>query len=148
MLQNILPNDLVHGFESQAHHLSLFHLMSKFVPYLATRPIMSSFVYFRPFLITISIIQIEKSVDGVLGIWACSSRMVGADKTTELCRPPCNGLFNLLKIFRERDIMKGDYECLETLNEIMNSFDKVRQIVMTMDQHSDSHFKHNQLDQL
>ena len=26
------------------------------------------FVYFRPFLITISIIQIEKSVDGVLGI--------------------------------------------------------------------------------
>ena len=26
------------------------------------------FVYFRPFLITISIIQIEKSLDGVLGI--------------------------------------------------------------------------------
>ena len=26
------------------------------------------FVYFRPFLITMSIIQIEKSVDGVLGI--------------------------------------------------------------------------------
>ena len=28
-------------------------------------------------------------------------------------------------ISRERDIKRGDYECLETLNEIMNSFDKV-----------------------
>ena len=26
------------------------------------------FVYFRPFLITITIIQFEKSIDGVLGI--------------------------------------------------------------------------------
>ena len=45
------------------------------------------FVYFRSFLITISI-QIEKSIDGVLGIrtWGC--RMVGADKTTELWRHP------------------------------------------------------------
>ena len=39
------------------------------------------FVYFRHFLDAISIIQIEKSVDGVLG-------MVGAGKTTELWRPP------------------------------------------------------------
>ena len=45
------------------------------------------FVYFCPFLITISI-QIEKSVDGVLGIWTLSHRMVGADKTTELWWPP------------------------------------------------------------
>ena len=30
-------------------------------------PIAASFVYFCPFLITISIIQIEKSLDGVLG---------------------------------------------------------------------------------
>ena len=45
-------------------------------------------VYFRSFLITISIIQIEKSVDGVLGIRTLGYRMVGADKTTELCRPP------------------------------------------------------------
>ena len=43
-------------------------------------------VYFRPFL-TISI-QIEKSVDGVLGIRTWGRRMVGADETTELWRPP------------------------------------------------------------
>ena len=43
------------------------------------------FVYFRYFLITISI-QIEKSIDGVLGIrtWGC--RMVGADETMELLK--------------------------------------------------------------
>ena len=44
------------------------------------------FVYFRPFL-TISI-QIEKSMDGVLGIRTRGRRMVGADETTELWRPP------------------------------------------------------------
>ena len=42
------------------------------------------FVYFRYFLITISII--EKSIDGVLGIWTRGRRMVGADETTELWR--------------------------------------------------------------
>ena len=44
------------------------------------------FVYFRSFLIqiTISIIQIEKSVDGVLGIRTRGRRMVGEDETTEL----------------------------------------------------------------
>ena len=47
------------------------------------------FVYFRYFLITISII--EKSIDGVLGIRTWGRRMVGADKTTELWRPlPCS----------------------------------------------------------
>ena len=46
------------------------------------------FVYFRDFLNTISIIQIEKSVDGVLGIQTWGRRMVGADETTELWRPP------------------------------------------------------------
>ena len=45
------------------------------------------FVYFCSFLITISI-QIEKSVDGVLGIQTRGRRMVGADKTMELWRPP------------------------------------------------------------
>ena len=45
------------------------------------------FVYFRPFLITISIIQIEKSIDGVLMIQTRGRRMVGADETTELWRP-------------------------------------------------------------
>ena len=43
------------------------------------------FVYFHSFLITISI-QIEKSVDGVLGIRTQGRRMVGAAKTTELWR--------------------------------------------------------------
>ena len=48
------------------------------------------FVYFRSFLITISvIIQIEKILDGVLGIRTHGRRMVGADKTTELWRQQC-----------------------------------------------------------
>ena len=42
-------------------------------------------VYFCTFLVTISI-QIEKSVDGVLGIRTRGRRMVGAHKTTELWR--------------------------------------------------------------
>ena len=29
-----------------------------------------------------------KSLDGVLGIWTRGRRMVGADETTELWRPP------------------------------------------------------------
>ena len=47
------------------------------------------FVYFHPFLITISLIIIEKSVDGVLGILTHSHGMVGRDETTELwwCHP-------------------------------------------------------------
>ena len=40
------------------------------------------FVYFRPLLITISMIQIVKSIDGALGIQTCSWRLVDADKTT------------------------------------------------------------------
>ena len=43
------------------------------------------FVYFRSFLVTISI---EKSIDGVLGIRTRGRMMVGADETTELWRPP------------------------------------------------------------
>ena len=51
-------------------------------------PIAASFFgYFRPFLITISIIQIEKRVDGVLGIPTRGRMMVGTDDTTELWRP-------------------------------------------------------------
>ena len=50
------------------------------------------YVYFRPFLIPIwiiiSIIQIEKLVDGVLGIRIWGRCMVGADDTTELLLPP------------------------------------------------------------
>ena len=51
-------------------------------------PIPASFVYFHYFLDTISIIQIEKSIDGVLGIRTQGRRMVGADETTELWQPP------------------------------------------------------------
>ena len=43
--------------------------------------------YFHSFLVTISI-QIEKSIDGVLGIRTPGRRMVGADETSELWRPP------------------------------------------------------------
>ena len=41
------------------------------------------FVYFHPFLVTISI-QIEKSLDGVLGIQTWGRGMIGADETMEL----------------------------------------------------------------
>ena len=51
------------------------------------------FVYVRYFLNIISIIQIEKSVDGVLGIQTHGLMMVGADDTTELWRPPKLFLF-------------------------------------------------------
>ena len=47
-----------------------------------------SFVYFRPFYIPISITEIEKTFDGVLGILTRGRRIVGADKTTELWWPP------------------------------------------------------------
>ena len=43
------------------------------------------FVYFHSFLVTISK-QIEKSIDGVLGIRTWGLRMVGAGETTELWR--------------------------------------------------------------
>ena len=48
------------------------------------------FVYFRSFLIpiTISIIQIEKSIDVVLGIRTRGRRMEGKDETTEPWRHP------------------------------------------------------------
>ena len=48
----------------------------------------ASFVYCRPYLITISIIEIEKSLDGVHGMRTDCRRMVGTDKTTELWQPP------------------------------------------------------------
>ena len=46
------------------------------------------FVYFCPFLITIAIMQIEKSIDGVHETQTWGHRMVGADETTDLWRPP------------------------------------------------------------
>ena len=56
------------------------------------------FVYFRHFLITTSII--EKSIDCVLGIRTRGRRMVGADETTELWRPPHDLQFYLLLAFK------------------------------------------------
>ena len=46
-------------------------------------PIPAFFVYFRPFHITIEL-QIEKSIDVVLGIRFRGCMMEGADRTTEL----------------------------------------------------------------
>ena len=64
------------------------------------------FVYFRSFPTTISI-QIEKSIDGVLGIRTRGRRMVGADKTTELWRPPlhCNIVkYAICVVLNDRDL--------------------------------------------
>ena len=64
------------------------------------------FVYFRPFFITISLIQTEKSVDGVLGIQTRGPRMVGADITTELWRPPLTLIlfqFYILSVFENNE---------------------------------------------
>ena len=71
------------------------------------------FVYFRPFLITISI-QIEKSVDGVLGIQTRGRRMVDADETTELWRPP---QYNISKSYQGK-IIKRDAEVNPYLKKI------------------------------
>ena len=61
-----------------------------------TRPL---FVYFRSFLNTMTnIVQhlTLKSIDGVLGIRTRDCRMVGADESTELKRPPTVYLFGNL----------------------------------------------------
>ena len=52
---------------------------------------MTLFVYFRPFLNTMTNIVQDlsiKSVDGVLGIQTRGCRMVGGDEFSELRRPP------------------------------------------------------------
>ena len=51
------------------------------------------FLFFRPFLNTISIIPIEKSIGGVLEIRTRGRVMVGADDTTKLWRPPIAVVF-------------------------------------------------------
>ena len=56
------------------------------------------FIYFCSFLVTISI-QIEKSIDHVLGIQTRGHRMVGADETTELWWPPFSTVCYRGKIF-------------------------------------------------
>ena len=61
-----------------------------------SRPLLFIFVLF---LITISIILIEKSVDGMLGIWTWLEQMVGTDETTELGR---HTLKNILALSTHR----------------------------------------------
>ena len=56
-----------------------------FVKLGQSRPL---FVYFCSFLVKISIIQIEKSIDGVLGIRTWGRTMVGTKEIMELWRPP------------------------------------------------------------
>ena len=82
------------------------------------------FVYFCSFLITISI-QIEKSIDGVLGIQTRGGRIVGTDETMELWRPP---FFSLLYPYYNRESGVSDsnffiqlplginLQCLNTMN--------------------------------
>ena len=53
----------------------------------------SFFVYFRPFHNT-NQLQIEKSIDGVLGIRTQGRRMVGSDETMELWQPPIDVAMN------------------------------------------------------
>ena len=54
--------------------------MEMFLKMGQSRPL---FVYFRYFLDAISIIQIEKSIDDVLGIRIRGRRMVGKEETTD-----------------------------------------------------------------
>ena len=68
----------------------------------------SLFVYFHSFLITISIIQIEKSIDKVLKIRTRGHRMEGADKTMELRRPLFNHFYKSLN-FRANEMTEGDH---------------------------------------
>ena len=61
---------------------------------------------FRLFHITIQL-QIEKSIDGVLGIRTGGRKMVGADETMELWRPPnyvrlWSMITNYQKLFSKR----------------------------------------------
>ena len=64
--------------------------------------------FFCFFLLTISIIQIEKSVDGVLEIRTLGHRIVGANKTTELWRPPVPKLlYHLCDDFTILSLMGG-----------------------------------------
>ena len=73
------------------------------------------FVYFHYFLITISIIQIEKSVDGVLGIRTRGRRMVGADETTELWRPPNLYIFIQSTVYRKYVVLRVANDWIRTM---------------------------------
>ena len=75
-----------------------------------SRPLLT---YFHPFLGPISIaisIQIEKSIDGVLGIRTRDCRIVGTDETTELwlLKIKLTVTINLMKISRSFLLVGGD----------------------------------------
>ena len=86
-LSHTLSLSLSHAFPFSCTLLFLFLTsISLYHHFFLNGPIPASFYLFLFFFITISIIQIEKSIDGIR---TQGCRMVGADKTTELWRPPC-----------------------------------------------------------
>ena len=83
--------------------------MKFFINFFLKGPIPASFCIFSSFSNYNFKIQIEKSVDGVLGIQTQGRRMVGADKTTELWRPP-KFIINFIRInHRHRPIDVASY---------------------------------------
>ena len=85
-------------------------------------PIPASFCLFLNFLITISI-QIEKSIDGVLGIRTLGRRMVGADETTELWRLTTN--HSLTRQVSTKKLIKSS-------NITLNLYEKLLMYVLKM----------------
>ena len=80
------------------------------------------FVYFRPFLVTISII---KSVDGVHGVQTRGRMMVVADKTTELWQPPNKIIILLNAIHRQLHLYFIEHQqnnFLQRVNLIFQQF--------------------------
>ena len=88
-------NDNQKGLLSPWTSIIIYHTIVRYRPptvffnFLKMGQSRHLFVYFSYFLDTISIIQIEKSIDGVLEIRTWGRRMVGADATTELILLPC-----------------------------------------------------------
>ena len=58
-----------------------------------TRPLFVCFSFFSHNKYSRNITVNDKSIDGVLGTQTWGSRMVGADKSTELWRHPQNGFY-------------------------------------------------------
>ena len=81
------------------------------------------FVYFRYFLDTISIIQIEKSIDGVLGNQTRGHRMVETDEIKELWRPPY--LYSLSHLVG-KNISEMIFLSLGQVSNICPKFDGLR----------------------
>ena len=73
------------------------------------------FVYFLSFLVTISI-QIEKSIDDVLGIWTRGHRMVGADFFT-------NAPFQSVTLCSRQCAAYLTFQCLYLSISLFSTFD-------------------------